>query len=89
MAHLKADGDRWRVQLGRNRPRPGVGVVLFFCESTSQRPYRVVEVTDERFASQEDIDRLGTAQLMELYRQSYSLDFPKLRSDERTDVRKD
>lgn len=88
MRELKADGDRWKVRLGEDRPRPGVRVVLFFCQSTSQRPYRVVEVPEDRFRSQDDIERLGTAELTELYRQSHSLDFPKLRSDELTDVRR-
>ena len=79
---IKADGDRWRVRLGEDRPHPGVRVVLFFCETTDQRPYRVVEVPEERFESQADLERLSDAELLELYRGSVSLDFPHLRSDE-------
>lgn len=88
MAEIKADRDRWKVRLGEDRPRPGIRVVLFFCETTGQRPYRVVEVPEDRFGSQEDIDRLTPAELAELYRDSHSLDFPKLRSDEVADVRR-
>lgn len=80
---IKADGDRWRVRLGEDRPRPGVRVVLFFCETTDQRPYRVVEVPETRFPTQADLERLSEAELLELYRRSVSLDFPHLRSDEK------
>ncbi len=89
MANIKVDGDRWTVRLGRDRPRPGVRVVLFFCEPTGQRPYRVVEVPDGRFNSQDDIEGLSRGELLELYRLSTSLDSPVLRSDEVTDVRRD
>jgi hypothetical protein len=79
---IKADGDRWRVRLGNERPHPGVRVVLFFCETTDQRPYRVVEVPEERISSPEDLERLSDAELLELYRQSASMDYPHYRSDE-------
>ncbi len=88
MVTIKADGDRWKVRLGQDRPRPGVRVVLFFCATTDQRPYRVVEVPEDRFDTQEDVERLRREELMELYRESTSLDFPKVRSDEATDVRR-
>lgn len=79
---IKADGDRWRVRLGNDRPRAGVRVVLFFCETTDQRPYRVVEVPDDRFRTQAELDRLSKDDLFELYRRSVSLGYPHLRSDE-------
>lgn len=88
MAEIKADGDKWKVRLGEDRPRPGIRVVLFFCESTWQRPYRVVEIPEDRFGSQEDIEKLSRAELIDLYQDSHSLDYPKLRSDELTDVRR-
>ncbi len=87
MAKIKADGDRWKVRLGQDRPRPGMRVVLFFCETTNQRPYRVVEVPEDRFDSQDDIEALGTDELLALFEDSTSLDSPVLRSDEVTDVR--
>ena len=55
---IKADGDRWKVRLGQDRPRPGIRVVLFFCATTDQRPYRVVEVPEDRFDTQDDVERL-------------------------------
>ncbi len=88
MATIKADGDRWKVRLGRDRRRPGTKVVLFFCETTDQRPYRVVEVPEDRFSSQDDIEKLSRRELMALFRASTSLDVPRLRSDEVQDVRR-
>jgi hypothetical protein len=79
---IEADGDRWRVRLGNDRPRPGVRVVLFFCETTDQRPYRVVEVSEERFRTQADVEGLSSEETLELYRGSVSLDYPHFRSDE-------
>ncbi len=88
MASIKIDGDRWKVRLGSDRPRPGVRVVLFLSQPTGQRPYRVVEVAEDRFRSQDDIERLPREELLELYRRSTSLDSPILRSDEISDVRR-
>jgi hypothetical protein len=88
MAHIKVDGDVWKVRLGQERPRPGVRLVLFLCQPTGQRPYRVVEVPEDRFDSQQAVERLSRGELLDLYRQSTSMDIPKLRSDEITDVRR-
>jgi hypothetical protein len=87
MAQIKTDGDTWKVRLGQDRPRPGVRVVLFFSQPTGQRPYRVAEVPDDRFTSQEDIEKLSNGELLELYQKSTSMDAPVLRSDEVADVR--
>ncbi len=88
MAKIKVDGDRWTVRLGEDRRRAGLRVVLFFCEPSGQRPYRIVEVPEARFSSQEDLDRLSREELLALYRESTSLDSPVLRSDEVNDVRR-
>ena len=88
MAHIKVDGDVWKVRLGQERPRPGVRLLLFFCQPTGQRPYRVVEVPEDRFDSQQAVEGLSRGELLDLYRQSTSMDIPKLRSDEITDVRR-
>lgn len=88
MARIKVDGHRWEVRLGQDRPRPGHRVLLFFAQPTGQRPYRVVEVPETRLSSQEAVDRLSRDELLELYRDSTSMDIPKLRSDEIADVRK-
>ncbi len=63
-------------------------MILFFCETTDQRPYRVVEVDADRFSSQDDVERLSSKELQELYRRSSSLLVPTLRSDEVEDVLK-
>jgi hypothetical protein len=73
MAHIKVDGDTWKVRLGKDRPEPGVRLVLFFCQPTGQRPYRVVELREHPFTSQDDIDRLPRKELLDLYRQSTSM----------------
>lgn len=88
MVHIKVDGDRWKVKLGEDQSKPGLRVVLFFCEPTGQRPYRVVEVPEGKYSSQDAIERLSRNELLELYEQSTSMDAPTYRSDEITDVRR-
>lgn len=88
MTQIKVDGDVWKVSLGHERPRPGYRLVLFFCQPTGQRPYRVAEVPEDRYSSQDDIDRLKKTDLVELFKQSTSMDIPVYRSDETEDVRK-
>lgn len=75
-AKIKADGDTWRARLGEE----GEGaepIVLFFCESTDQRPYRVAEVEPGRFAGPDDLDRAGEEELQTLYRASRSMGSPR------------
>jgi hypothetical protein len=74
---IRADGDVWRVQLSLHPPRPGVQAVLFFCVTTGQRPYRVVEVPEERISGPEDLDALPEREVAELFERSRSLDFPR------------
>ena len=88
MATIKVDGDVWKVRLGQDRPRPGIRLVLFFCQPTGQRPYRVAEVEENNLGSQSDIDSLSRNELLELFRRSTSLDVPVYRSDELADVRR-
>lgn len=88
MATIKIDGDVWKVRLGEERPRPGVRLLLFFCQPTGQRPYRVVEVSEDGFSSQDAVEELSKKDLIALYQRSTSLDIPKLRSDEIEDVRR-
>ncbi|NIR46012.1 MAG: hypothetical protein GWN99_16420 [Gemmatimonadetes bacterium] len=86
MAQVKIDADVWEVRLGQERPRPGYRLVLFFSQPTGQRPYRVTEVPEDRYGSQDDIDQLSKKELTELFKQSTSLDIPVYRSDEVEDV---
>ena len=65
MAVIKADNDTWTAQLG-GPSREGYRTIVFFCSSNGQRPYRVTEVPDDRFASQDDLDGLSAAEVQEL-----------------------
>ena len=69
---LKADGDTWRVRLGGTEPEP---VVLFFCVTTDQRPYRVVRVAQGRFSG-DDLDQPSEDDLRALFQGSTSLGAP-------------
>lgn len=88
MANIRIDGDIWKARLGQERPRPGVRLLLFLSQPTGQRPYRVVEVPEDSFTSQGDVDKLSKKQLLELFERSTSMDIPVYRSDEVNDVRK-
>lgn len=74
-ATLKADGDTWETRLGE--ARGGLRPVLFFCATTDQRPYRVVEVDASRFTSDDDLAALGRDGLRELFEASRSMGAPR------------
>ncbi len=73
---LKADNDTWSARLGGSG-RPGFRTVVFFCASNGQRPYRVTEVPEDRFASQDDLERLPEDELRELFGDTTSLGAPQ------------
>jgi hypothetical protein len=73
---IKADNDTWSAQLG-GAAREGHRAVVFFCASNGQRPWRVVEVPEDRFATQEDLERLSEEDLRELFGDSVSLGAPR------------
>lgn len=73
---LKADGDTWSVRLGEASERRGFRTLLFFCVTTNQRPYRVVEVPEASLADQEAVDGLDDAAVEELFRASRSMGYP-------------
>lgn len=70
---LKADGDSWRARLGGTRDEP---VVLFFCVTTDQRPYRVVRVASGRFSADAELARLSEDDLRAMFEASRSLGAP-------------
>lgn len=74
---LKADGDTWIVRLGERAEREGFRTVVFFCETTNQRPYRVVEVPEERIGRPDDLQALDQAAVAELFAASRSLGYPQ------------
>lgn len=69
---IKADNDTWSARLGGS-DREGFRSVVFFCASNGQRPYRVVEVPVDRFASQEDLDLLSDGDLRDLFADTVSM----------------
>lgn len=74
--HIRVDGDRWKVRLGRERSRRGVRAVLFFPVTSDQRPYRVVEVPEDEVEDQEALEALHEERLRELFDASSSLGVP-------------
>ena len=74
---IKAAGDTWSARLGEEMPRPGVRAILFFCTTTNQRPYRVVEVPVERLAGREDLESIDDDALSELFEASGSMGVPQ------------
>jgi len=77
---IEADGDTWIVRVGERREAPGITTVVFFCETTDQRPYRVTEVPDDRVADADDLEALSERELTELFRDSGSLGSAEERS---------
>lgn len=75
MPGIKVDNDTWTPRLGESS-REGFRTVVFFCSSNGQRPYRVVEVGADRFASQEDLDRLPEDEIRELFADTGSMGAP-------------
>lgn len=73
---LRMDGDRWRVKLSEEPPRAGVRTLLFFPVTSDQRPFRVVEVSDERVPGEDAVEALSERELRELFRDSSSMGFP-------------
>lgn len=73
---IRIDGDRWKIRLSREPPGPGVRAVVFFPTTSDQRPYRVVEVEEERVSGPEDLEALSERELEELFRAASSMDFP-------------
>lgn len=76
MTAIKADNDTWTAELG-SPAREGFRTVVFFCSSNGQRPYRVAEVPAERFASQDDLERLPENELRELFEGTTSMGVPR------------
>ena len=76
MTAIKSDNDTWRPQLG-DSAREGYRSVVFFCASNGQRPYRVAEVPADRFASQDDLEKLPPSELRDLFAKTTSMGAPR------------
>lgn len=73
---IRADGDRWRVRFSERPPHPGVNALVFFCVTTNQRPYRVVEVDARELPDASALEALSDHELRDLFERSGSMDFP-------------
>lgn len=76
-AQIRADGDTWTASLGDRQPGAPTRPVLFFCKTTDQRPYRVVEVPADRFDGDDDLEALAGHELRSLFADSRSMGFPR------------
>lgn len=74
---IKADGDRWAVRLSDRSSGDDVRALVFFCRTTDQRPYRVVEVPRERLDDESDLEAFSEQELLDLFGSSRSMDFPR------------
>ncbi|MDX1394084.1 MAG: hypothetical protein R3195_06830 [Gemmatimonadota bacterium] len=71
-ATIRADGDTWRARRGG---REGERTIVFFCETTNQRPWRVVSIGDGEDVG-EDLAELTEERLMALFERSTSMGAP-------------
>ena len=72
-ARIKADGDTWRAELaddGDDR------IIVFFCSTTDQRPYRVVRLDHDRFSEDEPLGEISEGELRALFDASQSMGAP-------------
>lgn len=67
---IKADNDSWRGALDTSG---GARMVVFFCASNGQRPYRVVRVDADEVPSQEHLDDMSREDLLRLFARSESM----------------
>jgi len=75
---IKAEGDVWRAELAEEN---GERVVVFFCQSTDQRPYRVVRLDPDRYggseAPEEIPEEMPEEELRDLFEASRSMGIPR------------
>ena len=72
---IKADGDTWRAELGDEGS--GGRVVVFFCATTDQRPYRVVEIEAGQYTGETGLDEASAEEVQALFDASRSMGAPK------------
>ncbi len=74
---ISADGDSWRAELADDG---GKRIVVFFCLTTDQRPYRVACMDSGWYPDAESLENVPEEQVKALFRSSGSmgvrLDFP-------------
>ena len=71
---IKAEGDVWRAELAEEN---GERVVVFFCQSTDQRPYRVVRLDPDGYGADETREEIPEEELRDLFEASRSMGIPR------------
>ncbi|WP_419938091.1 hypothetical protein [Candidatus Palauibacter sp.] len=71
---IKAEGDVWRAELAEE---DGERLVVFFCQSTDQRPYRVVRLDPDRRGGSEALEEMPEEELRGLFEASRSMGIPR------------
>ena len=71
---IKAEGDVWRAELAEE---DGERLVVFFCQSTDQRPYRVVRLDPDRHGGSEALQEMPEEELRGLFEASRSMGIPR------------
>lgn len=69
---IKADNDTWRATLDTSSPDYG-RMVVFFCVSNGQRPWRVVQVDEDEVPTAEALASLSSRDLRALFERSESM----------------
>ena len=73
-AKIKADEDTWRAELVEDATGP---IIIFFCTTTNQRPYRVVEIESARAERGLELQDFSEKELRTLFDASRSMGAPK------------
>ena len=73
-AKIRVDEDTWRAEFADDAAGP---IIVFFCTTTDQRPYRVVEVEPDRYTHDLQTDDLSEEELQALFDASRSMGAPK------------
>lgn len=71
---IKADGATWRAELAEEG---GKRLVLFFCTSSDQRPYRVVRARPAASTGGDDLETMPEEELKALFAASRSMGIPR------------
>lgn len=74
---IRADGDRWKIRLSADPPASGTRALVFFPVTSDQRPFRVVEVPEERVGGDEALAALSERELRELFDEASSMGYPR------------
>lgn len=69
-----AAGEKWDVELSKEKPVNGVRTLIFYCVSNSSNGWRIAEVPASRFSAA-DVDKISAEELDEFFESSQPFDF--------------